>query len=605
MTDQVTNKIIIAVAGEDMLVDYADYGLSFESTEREFLEALRPAISERFNVDIQDSAGSLYKVRKANESKNIYLIPNSTAGSESKLSYLDDRERLEAFKTIAEGCMHLWSKGKLQQDKFEKVLETFSHLAEKDPLFLAHFTSYAMKNLDNKDLKVVATFANSLSDADGTPFFVGSDLNKPNWRLVSQAALQQLDPKLALRVLKLANSKLKFGSRPAATHFSKRMKTAAQKYVKYREMNPKSLEGIRKNGLTNIFKNMYRISRLAPTPEAVRVLGWKQKPGYPGAGVEKNKSIFDFRGMSELDIANKIRNEKLSPLAVLGALPDKLTPVIAAAVLEQATGDQTVILTEMFENQGLLKNKEVKKVYVENLKTAKNALDRVDRIKAKMDQEVEDVLKETKAEVRKQTVGDLGKVFLHIDVSGSMSSAISVAVDKGAIIAESVKNPETNFHWGLFNSQGKVLNKPEKFTKDGFAKALYGERAGGGTNCFALYKYARDLCCDIDVYITDQDHTDGDIATLVRNFRAQGIPDPKQVVIVNVGMVRPRLREGLEACGIPVSEIRPEQLSESSLVSQAIRTSMKGATAIIDEILSTPLLNLPKWWESVDTKTGT
>jgi hypothetical protein len=76
----VSNKIIIAVAGEDMIVDYDDYGLSFDSNEQQFLEAVRPAISERFNVDIKDSSGWLYKTRKATESQNVYLIPNSTAG---------------------------------------------------------------------------------------------------------------------------------------------------------------------------------------------------------------------------------------------------------------------------------------------------------------------------------------------------------------------------------------------------------------------------------------------------------------------------------------------------------------------------------------------
>ena len=518
---------------------------------------------------------------------------------ESKLSYLDDADRLAAYKAITDGCVHLWSKGKPQQEKLDAILNVFSVLAEKDPLFLAHFTSYAVKHLDSKDLKVVATFANSLSDADGTPFYHGSELNKPNWRLVSQAALMDLDPKLVLRVLKLANTKMKFGSKPVATHFSRRLRKAAHKYIKYREANPKALEGIKKNGLTKIYKNIYRVSGAAPSPEAVKVLGWKQKPGYPGYGVEKQKSVFDFKGLTDLEIANKIREEKLSPLTVLGALPDKLTPVVAAAVLEQASGDQTVILTEMFETQGLLKNKEVKKVYTQKIKTAKNAIDRVERIKAKMDQEVEAILKETKAEIRKDVVGDLGKVFLHIDISGSMTSALETAIDKGSIIAESIKNPDVNFHWGLFNSSGRVLLKPEKWTKDGFAKALYGQRTGGGTNCLALYSEARKLGCDIDIYVTDQAHTDGDIQSMIKKFRSAGIPDPKQVVIINVGSIDPVLSRGLMASGIPVVELKPDQLSESALVGQAIKTALKGVSVILDEILATPLLSLPKWWESV------
>jgi len=76
----ISNKLVIAISGEDMIVEYTDFGLTFESTEAELLNAVRPAIQERFNVDIRDSNGWLYKTRKANESKNIYLIPNSVAG---------------------------------------------------------------------------------------------------------------------------------------------------------------------------------------------------------------------------------------------------------------------------------------------------------------------------------------------------------------------------------------------------------------------------------------------------------------------------------------------------------------------------------------------
>jgi hypothetical protein len=596
--ENITDKIFIAVAGADFIVKYNDYGLTFDSSEVEFLEALRPAIQERYNVDIKDTSGWLYKTRKASESRNVYLIPNSTAGGENRLSYLDNEARLAAYKSLTEGCQHVWSKGKVQKEKLEKLLDVFSILAEKDPLFLAHFTSYAITKSDSKDLKVLTTYANSLSDADGLPFSKDSEFKKPNWRLVSAAALTHLDPKLVDRVLELATSKVKFGSKPEATHYSKPLKTAAKKYLKYRETNIKSVEGVKKAGLNKTYQNLYRLARVAPSVDVVKILGWKQKPGYPGAGVEKNKSVFDFTGMDDLQIAEKIRSEKLSPLAVMGALPDKISPVVAASILEQTTGDQAVILTEMFESQGLLKNKEVKKVYTEKIKTAKNALDRVDRIQAKMDEDIENILKESKSDSRKDTVGNIGKVFLHIDISGSMHQALEIACDKGGIIAECVKDPTTNFHWGVFNHMGKELPLPQKFTKDGFKAALYSITTGGSTNCLALYPRARQLGCDTDFYITDQEHTDGQIRTMVDSFRCKGLPDPKQVVIIAIGRST-TLKDEFEALGIPVSVLKPEQLSESALVAQAIKIAIKGATALIDEVMNTKLLSLPKWYEAV------
>jgi hypothetical protein len=428
----------------------------------------------------------------------------------------------------------------------------------------------------------------------------GGEYHKPNWRIIAQAAFCELDPKLALRVLRLANSKRSIGSRREGTHFSRHLKTAAKKYLRYRESNPKMLEGIKKAGLGNTLKSMYQIARIAPSIEAVQILRWKQKPGFPGANIKIEKSkMFDFSGLSDLDIAYKIRNERLKPQAVLGALSDKISPCIAAAILEQCSGDQAVVLTSLFEEQGLLKNKDFREEYELKIKTAKQALDRVERIKQELDETTKQMLRDAKAHVRKEQVGDIGKIFVHLDISGSMTQAIDIAKNKGSIIAECVKKPQENFHWGVFNNQGGVLKRPEKFTKDAFIAALYGVRPGGGTNCLALFQYARQEGCDTDIYITDGYHTDGDVASLLRGFQSKGIAFPKQVVIIKCGNYAPYLENGFKTVGIPVSTINESQLTESALVTQAVKTAVKGAQAVIDEILATPLLSPPKWWEVV------
>jgi hypothetical protein len=597
---EVTNKIIVSIAGEDEFLEYAQFGLSFQSSEEDILNAIRPLIREKHGQDLMGSGQWLYKTRKATSSQNIHVIPNSTAGSEHQLSYLDDHARLRIYETIVNGCHHLWSKNKLQEAKLDAILKSFSELAEKDPLFLAHFTSYCFKNLDSKDLKVVATFMSSLSDADGAPFEPGSEYKKPNLRVIAQAAFCELDPKLALRVLKLANSKRAIGSKTAGTHMSKHIKTAAKKYVKMRESNPKMLEGIKKAGLSNTYRSLYRIARVAPSPEAVQILRWKQKAGFPGAGVEIKKStLFDFTGMSDLEIAQKIRTERLKPQAVLGALPDKLSPVVAAAILEQCSGDQAVVYTSMFEDQGLLKHEEVRKVYDAKIRTAKQALDRVERVRQELDQTTKKLLESAKADVRKEQVGDIGKVFVHLDISGSMTAAIDIGKNKGAIIAECVKDPSQNFYWGTFNTLGTELKRPDKFTKAAFMAGLYGVRPGGGTDCLALFKKARELGCDTDIYITDGQHTQGDVATQLRLFRQQGLAMPRQVVIVKCGTYDGKLEAGFQAVGIPVSTIAESQLTESALVTQSIKAAVRGAASLIDDIMKTPLIGLPRWWESV------
>ena len=82
----VTNKLVICINGEDQFWDYQDYALTFDSNESTILSTLQPAIEEHFGVGIKDDhSGWLYKTRKATESGNIYLIPNSTAGIDNLL----------------------------------------------------------------------------------------------------------------------------------------------------------------------------------------------------------------------------------------------------------------------------------------------------------------------------------------------------------------------------------------------------------------------------------------------------------------------------------------------------------------------------------------
>lgn len=74
--ESVENKLFVTINGEDWQKDLEEVGLSFDSSEQEIMERIVPMIREEFNEDITD----LYKIRKATNSQNIYVIPNSVAG---------------------------------------------------------------------------------------------------------------------------------------------------------------------------------------------------------------------------------------------------------------------------------------------------------------------------------------------------------------------------------------------------------------------------------------------------------------------------------------------------------------------------------------------
>ena len=76
-----TNKIIVAISGDDLFLNYSDYGLSFDSSESDILARINPIIQEQFGQSLESGGRWTYKTRKATASQNVYIIPNSTDGS--------------------------------------------------------------------------------------------------------------------------------------------------------------------------------------------------------------------------------------------------------------------------------------------------------------------------------------------------------------------------------------------------------------------------------------------------------------------------------------------------------------------------------------------
>lgn len=70
------NKVFVTIAGQDWQKDLETVGLTFDSSEQDIMNAIAPVIQEEFNQDIRD----LYKIRKATNNQNIYIIPSSVAG---------------------------------------------------------------------------------------------------------------------------------------------------------------------------------------------------------------------------------------------------------------------------------------------------------------------------------------------------------------------------------------------------------------------------------------------------------------------------------------------------------------------------------------------
>lgn len=527
--------------------------------------------------------------------------PNTTV-----LSEYSDEKRLQIFKMLTAACTHLYSKGALQQDKFNAVAPTFAELTKNDPVFMAHLTAWAAGK-DSKDLKALATFFNSLNDADGQPFFPGATTNKPNYRQVSAAVLQGFDPHMALRVLEFCH--LKFGVPGLlneASHLGSAFMTAFRKYLRYRENNPEMIAGAKRAGLGNKLMQIYRLTRTGPSDEAASILGWKQKDGR----TINLKKLPDFTNLSADEIVNQLETLKLSPTVALSVVPPaKVTAKVAKALLQNATGNQAIILYNWFARNGHLENDSIKELFKDKIKQSTTAIDRIDTLTKNATAEDKNEMAEVRSQKRKAAANTakLGKIFMHIDTSGSMNAAIQFAKDKATIIAECVDDPKKNFAWGLFATHPTLLKVPDKFTKEAFYQILYGVRASGNTDCIACYHAAREFGAEVDIYVTDSGHNVGAIMKRINDCHANNphFIKPRAAVIIDFAPHVSTLEDGLRGVGIPVARIRPEALSESALVPQSVRNAMVGELAIIEEILNTPLPALPKWWNQIGTAKAT
>ena len=517
--------------------------------------------------------------------------------SEHVLESLTNPERLRIYNQLMAGCTHLWSKGKMQHEKVIPLLQQFIELGYQDPYFLGHLTAYIHKNSESKDLKVVTTYSNALNSADGLPFSPRSKYFKPNLRYISYAVLQDLDPKQVLRVREMAGLKFEVPNRlRLGSHKPNGLVNSMRKYISFREKNSWMLDGIRKAGMRNIMMDLYRMTHTAPSDEAAAILKWKQKDG---RNIELQRSVFDFSGLTVRQVATKIVTEKLSVLGCIGAL-NNITPTIALALLEVATGNEALILRKTFEDQGVFDNKQVLEAYEEKIKTARVSIDRAANLTKTASEDVKKAINRAKAEVHKAQAGDIGKVYMHIDISGSMSRAIEFAKRHGSLIAECVQNPHDNFKWGVFNDRGRVLPLPQEFVEDAFHAVLYGLHDSGSTDVFALYPQARQFGSNVDVILTDQGHNCGDLGDKIHRYHVEhaAAVKPQCCVIVDFSPtgLRGVVAQAYADNEIPVAILNPTALTTSALIAEAVKTAVKGPVAKIEEIMGTELPKLPEWY---------
>lgn len=74
-----TGRIIVTLESQEVPLEYATLGVTFESSDSEILEAVAPVVQEETGVDILEDG--LFTIKKVESSHNTYAFPKSPAGA--------------------------------------------------------------------------------------------------------------------------------------------------------------------------------------------------------------------------------------------------------------------------------------------------------------------------------------------------------------------------------------------------------------------------------------------------------------------------------------------------------------------------------------------
>ena len=374
-----------------------------------------------------------------------------------------------------------------------------------DNEFAARWASYAFGQ-EHRDLKVVLAAFMLVQTRKGDPVVDGGKIAfyDEDYRDIGEAMVlihrrdgKDLNPKLLLRVhdllkvpgVAVINRELGFGN-SARRPFLGRWSKAVEKWLQFREENPKMLDGLVKAGFKNTVKDLARAIGYKPeTPKFFEALGWAQDQAKDGRrsiliGVEMAKGE-SWDELTEAQICEKIVADKPDWKRVVGLLPKKLgvTRAIMSAAVESGSlsNKDLIILTPTLEELGLLEVKEVKAKWDRALKKAEDDMRAANIARNVKSKDVQDQLVGASDAALQKTVEQVTKnlrIYVVIDVSGSMGHSIEKAK---TLLGKFLQGfPPDRTHVAVFNTAGRVV-EIKHASAAGVANAFKGITADGGT----------------------------------------------------------------------------------------------------------------------------
>ena len=502
-----------------------------------------------------------------------------------------------------------------------------------DNEFAARWASWAFPR-DQRDIKVVLAAFMLVQSRSGEPVVEDGEVqfHDDDFRAVGEAmclirAARDLNPKLLLRlgdVLNVPgvaeiNRELGFGKsarNPARGRYYK----AVQKWLRYREENPKMLEGLVKAGFrTTVQRLARRVGYKPASPKFFETLRWKQAQASDGRremaiGAEVKKAE-TWAGLDEKGICQRIIDEAPNYKRIVGLLPQQigLTRAIMAAAMEAGSVSDAdlIILSPTLEDLGLLAIPEIRQRWKEATEQAENqrAANIARNVKSK---EVRDDLEEAVDRATQKAMEDVTRdmrIYVIVDKSGSMEGAIEKAREYLTRFLGAF--PLQRLHVSVFNTVGTEITIKAP-SAAGVKHAFKGHRAGGGTSYYegvrvlAHHKPVAGKEDALIIFVGDQE--DGCITQLVESVQASGINPVAFGMLQVTGTWGGRgtvVEEAAALLGIPCLPVDEAIFDDAYAVTDTLRNliaatpvsaaARKELEPLVQRILHTALLKKPVW----------
>lgn len=505
-----------------------------------------------------------------------------------------------------------------------------SDVWKMDNEFSARWASYTFAQ-ENRDLKVLMAAFLLVQSRKGDPVMDAGKVafHDEDFRDVGEAMMliikegKDFNPKLLLRVrdvLRLPgvaeiNRKLGFGT-SARTPPTGRWNKVVTKWLKYREDNPKLLEGLVKAGFATGVASLCRAVGYKPqSTKFYTTLRWKQTQSEDGRRTLLGVTLEEdsWTSLTEQQICEKIVSERPDWKRVVGRLPQGMgvTRAILSAAIESncLSNKDLIIVTPTIEDLGLMEIKEVKAKWDRAIRKSEDDMRAANIARNVQSKEIKEQLQQAADTALQKTVAAVAKnlrIYVVVDISGSMERSIDEAKILAAKFLQGL--PPDRTHVCVFNTTARLITIRHA-SAAGVEQAFRGITASGGTShAQGILVHRANLPKDDEDSIVLFIGDGGERIDFSTTVRESGLRPMAFGFLELPGENHQCVQRTATFLGIPCFKIDRNTFEDVYAIPRTIRNLIAatpvGTTAravatprltLVDQILKTSLLTKPQW----------